>query len=1123
MSERTLTEEQREAVGRRSGELLLSAGAGSGKTAVLAERFVEAVLTDGLPLQAILAITFTERAAWELKERVRRRLAERGGRGLAREAERASIGTFHGFCARILREDPLAAGLAPGFEVLEEGLADRMRHAAFSEALADLLRDGEQAAVDLLAAYGLPRLRTAVLGAYAELRSRGERSPSLAGRHSEQDAAAEHLAATQALASIDALLTRFGIAYQRRKRERGAADFDDLELSALDLLQRDETVRDRWAQQLQMVMVDEFQDTNPRQLALLAALQCESVFTVGDEWQSIYGFRHAEVAIFRRRAKALAGSGASIALTRSFRCVPQVIDAVNRAFSGRFGERYTPLIATRGASEARGPGVEMLLTDRDGWDEHPDLVSAICSGLPDGSRWRQVEARLLARRIADVIGDRTAKVGEIAVLLRSTGDLPLYERALQDLGVPTLCTVGAFWLDLHVGDLIAYMRALANPYDELSLYGALASPLCGLSRDALALLSAAAREQGQAGRLWDTLLHDQAGPRLDPSDALRLEGFLALLQAQRRRAARAGVAELMLEAVQASGYGELLLRLDGGARRLANVRKLIGIASELERSEGRDLRAFLDYVEHLMGSGRAAEPDAPVADDDLEAVSLMTIHAAKGLEFPVVCVADLGRSGNAGAAPDLLHDGERVGLRLAGLDGSSKPALDYESLRCAREAEEAGEEDRIIYVAMTRARDLLILSGAVRLSRWPKVTQGCAPIAWLAPALVEDLPLRLAAGGLALEASGTTSEASGTTVDRASGEHAGDSMQVQVCSPASARACLRLDCGPEKDAACLPADRGIASIPPSPREHEGASGTAPAQGCTRRTPGYAGACQDRRLPGPAEASDRLSYTTLVALSRCGYRYYLESVLGLPEEPLARTPRPAGVLRSQKGLDARTAGEIVHRLLEGHDFAARGAPGADRVIALACALQIDLAPPAASRIARQLASLHQAPLARRIAAARIIGSEHPFAFSIGEREPLIVGAFDLIAVERDGCRLIVDYKSGAVSADADLESIADEQFGVQRLVYALAALLDGAPEVEVVHWFLPRPLEPVAARFGVSARVRLEEELRQLISRCRQRGYAVSQSPSRRLCLTCPGRQGLCSWDEQETMREPVSV
>ncbi|HUN79688.1 MAG TPA: UvrD-helicase domain-containing protein [Solirubrobacteraceae bacterium] len=751
-----LTSEQEAAVVRRSGSLLLAAGAGSGKTSVLVERFVRAVREDGTAPGRILAITFTERAAGELRARVRARLLELGERDAARDMEGAPIGTFHGFCARLLRLHAAQAGLEADFAILDEVAAAGLRALAFRRALAELLGQrrtatdpaGEEGeVVDLLAAYGTDRVRAIVLGAHAELRSRGELVPRLppprprAAVDVGETAAFDDARAARACALIDRALGAFAVHYGDLKRERGALDFDDLELLAARLLAERPGVRAAWSERLELMMVDEFQDTNPRQLQLLELLQRENLFTVGDELQSIYGFRHADVAIFRARRRSLNGRGAALVLASSFRARPALLDAVNAVFGERFGEAHVPLRPAR-QTGPRGSAVELLLTDRRGWAESR-WAAEIADGLPPAPIWRQAEARLLAQRVAELLSTESVAPGQIAVLLRATGDLPVFERALRDRGVRTLAAVGGFWGQQQVADLLAWLGALANPLDELALYSALASPLVGISSDGLALLAMDARDRGV--RPW-TALRETGGElyaRLSQADGERLAGFARAFVAERRAAPTCSIAQLLLRAVKANGYERHVRALPWGERRLANIHKLLRLARSFEAAEGRDLRGFLDHAAQRDAFAAGGEPLAPTDGVEPDAVRLMSVHAAKGLEFDVVCVADLGR-GPGASQPDLLLDGERIGLRLASLDGSqARECLQYAELSAERRGAEAAEEDRILYVAMTRARERLLLSGAVDFARWPADRPGCPPIAWLAPALAPGLAERV--------------------------------------------------------------------------------------------------------------------------------------------------------------------------------------------------------------------------------------------------------------------------------------------------------------------------------------------------------------------------------------------
>ncbi|HEY2282660.1 MAG TPA: UvrD-helicase domain-containing protein [Solirubrobacteraceae bacterium] len=783
---RTLTAEQEHAVERRGEPLLLAAGAGSGKTSVLVERFVRAVREDGIAPERILAITFTERAAGELRARVRARLSQLGETVAADALDGAFIGTFHGFCARILRAHARAAGLGEEpYEILDEGLAGRLRRRAFADALGELVGDGRGEAIDLIAAYTADRARASVLGVHAELRSRGARAPRLpppqpgrepAGQaelpagpeldaEAERRARAVDQAGARAIVLWDELLMRFGERYEAAKRAREGLDFDDLELLAGELLGGDERIRGSWAERFELLMVDELQDVNPRQLALVSMLERENLFTVGDEWQSIYGFRHADVGLFREREERLAPLGQSLRLAHNFRARPELLQAVNVVFAGRFGETYIPLRAGResareAAVEHGEPHIELLLTDRRGWSEAQGPI-AVAGGSGSGAAdWREAEALALARRVRELIDAGRTSAGRVAVLLRGMGDIDCYEQALRAQGLHTLASAGSFWARQEVADLLAHLRALADPGDELALYGALAAPPVGLSSDALALLARAAREREcgvwEVARDPDAHAPDAHAPGAGASAALtgaereRTGAYCAWLESERELVDELTLAQLLERAVEHGARAPRMRADEVQPRRLANVSKLIGLAGEWERSEGHDLRGFLDEASFQQGAGgmgflagadTTAEPDAPTEGRaPVEAVRLMSVHAAKGLEFDVVCVADLGRAPSVGV-PDLLVQDDRVGVRLLELaDPEPRPALDYAQLAQERREAQAREEDRIVYVAMTRARERLLLSGAVDFTAWPRERPGAPPIAWLGPALVPELP-----------------------------------------------------------------------------------------------------------------------------------------------------------------------------------------------------------------------------------------------------------------------------------------------------------------------------------------------------------------------------------------------
>jgi len=1132
------TGEQQQAIARRSGPLALAASAGSGKTSVLVERYVRAVIEDGIAPGRILAITFTDRAAGELRERVRLRLGAAGEREAARASVGAFVSTFHGFCARVLRSHAVLVGLAPDFAVLGDGQAAELRDAAFDQALASWLDDHE--ALDLAATFGVSELRSAIDSVYDELRSRGERAPTLgvpavrgdevaaaatlaraarelgaelaaAPRAKTIDRALDQLAAAAeltagpgapsplriaelalrngasalvsaaseryeaartvyeeacadrlgvaAVALLDGLLGAFAERYASLKRRRGVVDFDDLELEAGALLAEHEEIRMLWADRFERLMVDELQDTNARQMAILATLDRGNLFTVGDEFQSIYGFRHADVALFRERRATLGLTGSASVLSTNFRSRRPLLEAVNAVFGPRFGEQFVPLIAgrddPRGGSE---PLVELLVADTDGWEPHEQLLGVELAPAP---LWRRAEARLLARRVDQLIAAGEARAEEIVVLFRAGGAIGTYETALADLGHPTLATAGGgFFARPEIVDLVAYLRALANPLDELALYSVLASPLCGCSPDVLVELALRARERESS--VWEQLENE-------PPDE-RSGAFAGRFAQARRAAADRGLGEIVASAVAGFGYDHHLCALHGPERRIANVRKLERLAREFEARDGRDLRRFAEaLVAGRVGSVRETEAPPPAAGTG--AIRLMTIHSAKGLEFPVVCLADLAHQ-LATREPPLLVDRGRVGLRLPTVEHRAVDTLAYAQLRADRAVAAFAEEQRIIYVAMTRARERLILSGAARFARWP--ADAASAIAWLGPALVGDLPARAAAGG-------------GVAVLQGAGDV---TLRLTLCTPENAEQLLGLG---------GPADGGIDEGPAAP----------PAD--ADPMPGAAAAMRVSAPNPPA-----LSYTAIAEYERCAYRYHLQRVIGLPD-----VDPPGG--GGDTGAAAR--GVVVHALLERLDFASPVVPS-EREVADAAALAGVALGPGEDRaaLAALVGAFARSPLCGRLAGARDVRREEVFAFALRGEQELLRGFLDVAALEPDGTLLIVDYKSDQVTdGTTDLAAHIERDYSVQRLVYALAGLASGAPAVEVAHCFLRRPELLLATRFEAAERPRLEESLAARLAPLRAGQFEVSADPNRERCGSCPGRARLCSHEEELTLSRPRSV
>ena len=784
------------------------------------------------------------------------------------------------------------------------------------------------------------------------------------------------------------------------------------------------------------VMVDELQDTNRVQFELIELVSAGNLFMVGDAQQSIYGFRHAEVELFQARGAALEPSGSRLSLNTNFRSRPEILAALNGAFETVLGEHFRPLHAGRSEPPADEPLVELLIVDK-GVDWEVDGLAA---------PWRTAEARALAARVRELTDGGIAP-GEIVVLTRASTDLRVYERALEDVGVPTYLIGGrGYWSHPQVVELVCYLRALANPRDAEALYATWCSPLCGLSLDGLVLLAAGARDE------------------LSGEDRERLAAFEQWFGPERRAAARIGAEELLHRAIERTDYELAVLALPGGRRRLANVRKLMRLAREWEAQAGSDLHGFLTLIEDRVRLSDR-ESEAPVESEAIDAVRLMTVHRSKGLEFGVVCVADLGRG--PVYRPDLIRvsrDGARLGLRLA-LPGTAAriPALDYNELGEEQAITEAQEERRLFYVAMTRARERLILSGAAKLDTWAKGNRG-TPIDWIAPAFVPEI------------------------ADSPVSQLTPLGVRLTVISASD-------DCPPAADR--RPSDAPPVE-PPSP-----VVGLTPAAEVWPG-PEVGSGPEVRVVPGPPVSS--LSYSSLSEYERCGYRFYVERVLGLAgADETSVADAGTGEQLRPGGAQLGTA---VHEALERIDFR-RPAPPAPA--------EVQGVGPAG---ARQVVSMVQAFIASetcaRLARVAELRREQRFALTLGGG-PLLTGVFDVLALERGAGALVVDYKSDRLDGRVPEEVVASH-YAEQRSIYALAALRTGVAAVEVVHLFLERPHDPATRTFERAELAELERSLLARTAGIMRSEFPVAPEPYRAICDRCPAQDGLCSWPVELTRR-----
>jgi ATP-dependent exoDNAse (exonuclease V) beta subunit len=1165
VSSRVPTPEQAAAIDAGGRDLLVEAGAGTGKTGTMVDRYCRLVCDDGVSPDAVLAFTFTDKAAAELRERIRAALAQRaeGGEERARELlpgiGGAWVTTIHGFCRRLLAGHPVAAGIDPRFRVLDAPETARLEREAFSEALEEFLGAGEPARERTVAAFGIEGLRGAVVGVHAELRSRGAPSPRLPEPTAPDVAAALRRAADAARAAlaelkpgnstrelveraievldgppeapdldsiaalrttsrakpmlayreaIDAAVARvaeageggeayrhvaellrlFGSRFEAAKQRRAGLDFEDLQLLSVRLLEQTE-IGKAFRTRFDHLLVDEFQDTNRLQLRLIEALRGpgSELMTVGDELQSIYGFRHADLEVFREQRRAIqeGSAGEALALSGNFRSRPELIAAVNAIGHDLLGGSYRPLRVGALPEEPEPPGggpyVELLLT-AEGWDgDGIDLEPALDARTAPNSL---AEARFLAARLAE-LAEAGVQRRDMVVLLRAFNKLDAHEDSLERAGLRPYVVGGrGYWSQQQVADVGALLATIANPLDDQSLFGALASPACGVGPDTLWLLRAAAGRRRPvwpaverlAGLRETELEEPQRLEQIAEGETALLRRFGARLAALRTRASRLPLADLIDAAIVETGYDLAVLMRPSGEARFANVRKLMRLAAEFEAREGRDLRGLLDFL--AARSEADVEAQAATALEGHDGVRIMTIHSAKGLEFDVVAVPDLSRSLLAGSwTPPVTIGREpeapRVGMQLRRLGAAAINLYAFPELREEHEERDAEEELRLFHVAATRARRRLLLSGVVK----PKANGE--------PTLRTPVIERVVA---ALD------------VDR-------ERDSTVTVPPPEPREGLEASFEPAEVAVRVnrPSPERAAELAVKRREPDGGaelgSGPAPLL---------------ERLP-PTVPHRPLSYTAIAEYEDCAYRFYMERVLAL-----GSAARGAAVGDGTGGAEevetvsesdqAAARGAAVHSLLEWSQANGWREPEEEMVRRHALAAGLELGDGAASA---QLLGPVRGWLESDLLRERVVRdgararAEVPILLGVAGR--VLRGSIDLLVEAEGDPPLVIDYKTDRLDGSQPAERAS--RYAVQRDIYAIAvAEARHASEVEVAYVFLERPGEPVVSRLGPREIEQGRARLAETIATIAAGEFPVAEPAERqwKLCRGCPALGRLCA-------------
>lgn len=1104
-----MTPDQARAVTTLSGDVAIRAGAGSGKTMVLAHRFAAALQAHELDgwtpaaVDEVLTITFTKKAAGEVAERVRRVVSEQCSAETARAVDEAWISTIHTFCGRLIRRHILESGVDPGFAQLDDLESAVLSDAAFEQALEEACVN-DPAVVTLVTDYGLKSIRESVVACHDNARAMGldperlivdngenelqsmvdealriaiaidtvlaDANPtdrvrqnrravnqwceSIRACRLEEEGGAERLgqvtdsweasritgaaalmaahaklrgkiglalgfiASVESTEAFERLARSYALHYRTAKQARAALDFEDLQERAVALLRDRPDIADRLRDHFRLIMVDEFQDTNALQMAVLAPLRSENLCIVGDDKQAIYGWRFADVGIFDGLSRA---AETSIQLAANFRSHPEILGFVNAVFSqdhlfGAGFMRLTPREDTQAFSAIPA-------------DEH--RIEVMC--IRRGSRIdeaRALEAREIARRAARMVQSGQVKAGHIAVLVRASTAARIYAKALEDAGVPTTVAAGAGLFDeAEAQELTTMLRAVAVPTDDRALALVLGGRWVGMSDAGLAAL------RHLAGRrsLWEGLTALAQGEGSAPPADLALGRWAhEVLTSVGSRLGELTLPDTIYELIEAFDY-DLTLFAEGaaGVRAWANVEKIVRLARAFATGRSHDAAEFSAHLDLLAQSAREAV--APVQEGD-EATTIMTIHGSKGLEFPVVFVANL-TSQQSGFGNNTYvseaSDGSSapvVALKLPGKDAPCSAA----HVRAESESRQARseEEKRALYVALTRAEGRLVISGAANLDK-PAEESG-ALIDWVRQAIGDP------DGSGELQIEGTPVL---YTVVEPPEEPSDESSETHECSTQPETVPVTEVVLPEW---APPEER---EVPVDPRS--------------------------------------VSFSALRLHEQCALSYHASRTLGLaafsPQEP-----------------EALGFGTAVHEVMQ---RLAAGAVPSETIEHIAS--RDGPTSPQRQRLEAAIDSFAQSPPVVEAFAGDVVRAEEPIRLPLSGT--VLRGSIDLISWTGSDA-LVVDYKSGAAPGDDAAKRAAHE---LQAKCYSLAAIADGARSVRTVFVFGEHPGNEVEYRFEAAAADEIRSELERRIEDIRTGRWNHLGAYKGGLCDTCPAFEMIC--------------
>ncbi len=1151
-----LTDSQKKCVEIMDRDLCVVAGPGSGKTCVLVERFTNLVTEHKVSINEILTLTFSDKAANEMKRRAADSFEEKGMEKERQEIEFAYLSTIHSFCYRLLRENAIEANIDPQFRVMDEFEAGRVkdqtlqhtlrkwaeekgldtflndiswkqtgskksRLKSFRENLIMLYEKIRTTCVPISETVNTNDLSLNILNTYDEIENLMIRINEVRSEDKVTDntiakieSILEYwnasnlkkeleklykeklpkktnlsLSMLQEAKDIESLtkgnvskkakealsnlknklkelsgllvedysarikmalrdfLMNFDTAYSERKRAESLIDFTDLEAKTIELLKNKKQIAKEIQQKFRYILVDEFQDISRLQKTIIDLIRSEdNLFIVGDEKQSIYGFRDAEVEIFQDIQKD-SDWESLINLNENFRSRPQVLDLVNHIFDRLWSDNLIDRTDVDESQDETAPTTDttqQLKAGAEFSDKPVPSIEIIVAEGNDKTQARKRESMEIAKRIKEIVDtgeiritnkreqERNISYRDIAILFRSTTDIKLYEHSLSHLDVPYYVVSGrGFFNTTEITDLINLLKVIESPNDEINLAAVLKSPFVGIDDDALFQLADYVHNDNETRFLYQALDEVNSIKEIELQSRDRIIQFRQFLNEVQGIKPRTSLWNLISFILKKTEFQSKMLLFSNGKKRYANLLKIVELCRNQEEFEPLTLRDFIEIVEGYKFR-EIRESEAPVESEEDDVVKLITTHSAKGLEFPVVIVADVDRDNIRPS--DYFVYSRNHGISFKILNPSTNEEerpLSYERINDESKEKELRESRRLLFVAMTRAQEHLIISGGINKNRTKGDKDSGNWYGYISSTL-----------GLSQNPKDNPEVIKLDDIEQ--GQNSSQAVEIRHTRikdenkpPKEGKKIKLLTQYKKEIAACSQIKT------PSPAEKIADTGKNILSTIARTV--------------DVDNSHYVySVTEILKFHFCPQLYYFNSILGLQGinerswiEPDYTEGEDGSNLKDDE-LPGHELGNIVHRVFKNYHFPEDNLK--EYIKKELSVFRLDTNQDSIDRVANWVNSFYNSDIGKEIVSGKQHKRETSFIFNY--RHNLIRGQIDLFYFNNEGLLKIIDYKANDITIDDIPEEVQYYQLQMQLYARALETIYDKKVDETILYFLVP---------------------------------------------------------------------